>query len=102
MQRSEITEHIAQKIKAGPDLNSLPPEHKAALKARLKWLTIANKHQIPPEGDWWAIWLLLAGRGAGKTRSAAEWTWWEAWSKPKTRWLVSAPTAGDVRDVCFE
>ena len=102
MQKSEIAERLAQKIKAGPDLNALPPEHRAALKARLKWLTIANKHQIPPSGDWWAIWLLLAGRGAGKTRSAAEWTWWEAWSKPKTRWLVSAPTAGDVRDVCFE
>lgn len=102
MLRSEITEHLARKIKEGPDLNNLPIEQRAALKARLRWLTIANKHQIPPQGDWYAIWLLLAGRGAGKTRSAAEWTWWEAWSKPKTRWLVSAPTAADVRDVCFE
>ena len=102
MQKSEIAEHLAQRIKAGPDLNALPIEQKAALKARLRWLTIANKHQIPPSGDWWAIWLLLAGRGAGKTRSAAEWIWWEAWTKPKTRWLVSAPTAADVRDVCFE
>ena len=46
--------------------------------------------------------MLLAGRGAGKTRCAAEWLWWEAWSQPNTRWLVSAPTSGDVRDVCFE
>jgi len=46
--------------------------------------------------------LLLAGRGAGKTRCAAEWLWWEGWSQPNTRWLVSAPTSGDVRDVCFE
>ena len=45
---------------------------------------------------------MLAGRGAGKTRCAAEWAWWEAWTKPKTRWLVSAPTSGDVRDVCYE
>ena len=52
--------------------------------------------------DLWTIWLLLAGRGAGKTRCAAEWTWWEAWSHPNTRWLVSAPTSSDVRDVCFE
>jgi predicted phage terminase large subunit-like protein len=65
-------------------------------------LTIANAHQIPPGGSWWTIWLLLAGRGAGKTRCAAEWTWWEAWSNPGTRWLVSAPTSSDVRDVCFE
>jgi predicted phage terminase large subunit-like protein len=68
----------------------------------MKWLTIANFHQIPPRGEWWTIWLLLAGRGAGKTRCAAEWTWWEAWSNPGTRWLVSAPTSSDVRDVCFE
>lgn len=93
---------IAARIKAGPDLNKLTPEHKAATQARMKWLTIANYHQIPPRGEWWTIWLLLAGRGAGKTRCAAEWTWWEAWSNPGTRWLVSAPTSSDVRDVCFE
>ena len=93
---------IAARIKAGPDLNKLSPERKAATQARMKWLTIANYHQIPPKGEWWTIWLLLAGRGAGKTRCAAEWTWWEAWSHPGTRWLVSAPTSSDVRDVCFE
>ena len=93
---------FAARIKSGPDLNKLSPEHKAATQARMKWLTIANFHQIPPRGEWWTIWLLLAGRGAGKTRCAAEWTWWEAWSSPGTRWLVSAPTSSDVRDVCFE
>lgn len=98
----ELQEQFAQRIKTGPDLNKLPAEQKAAIRARSKWLAVANKHQITPTGDWWAIWLLLAGRGAGKTRAAAEWTWWEAWTKPKTRWLVSAPTSSDVRDVCFE
>jgi len=95
-------ERLAQRIASGPNLNQASPEWQAALKARVKWLSIANKHQITPGGDWWDIWLLLAGRGAGKTRCAAEWTWWEAWSQPGTRWLVSAPTGGDVRDVCFE
>jgi len=37
---------------------------------RMSWLTKAHAHQIEPEGDWWTIWLLLAGRGAGKTRTA--------------------------------
>lgn len=97
-----IAEQFAARIKAGPNLNHASKEWQAAIKARLKWLSIASDHQITPKGDWWAIWLLLAGRGAGKTRCAAEWTWWEAWSHPKTRWLVSAPTSGDVRDVCFE
>lgn len=95
-------EQLAERIRNGPNLGLLPAEHKAAHRARQKWLTIANAHQIPPGGKWWSVWLLLAGRGAGKTRCAAEWTWWEAWSKPGTRWLVSAPTSSDVRDVCFE
>ena len=29
-------------------------------------------HQLAPEGDW-RIWVLLGGRGAGKTRAGAEW-----------------------------
>jgi len=102
MLKPAIANRLAQKIKSGPNLNSASPEWQAALKARIKWLSIANNHQITPSGDWWSIWLLLAGRGAGKTRCAAEWLWWEAWSQPNTRWLVSAPTSGDVRDVCFE
>ena len=93
---------FADRIRKGPDLNLMLPERKAVHKARQSWLTIANDHQIPPPGDWWTVWLLLAGRGAGKTRAAAEWLWYEAWTHPKTRWLVSAPTSSDVRDVCFE
>jgi len=98
----EFAQKIATKIQAGPDLSVLSEPEQAALRARLRWLSLANTHQIEPEGDWWTVWLLLAGRGAGKTRCAAEWIWWQAWSNPGTRWLVSAPTSGDVRDVCFE
>jgi phage terminase large subunit-like protein len=32
----------------------------------------ARDEQWPPPGDW-RVWLYLAGRGAGKTRSGAEW-----------------------------
>ncbi|MEM8979404.1 MAG: terminase family protein [Pseudomonadota bacterium] len=32
----------------------------------------AHDHQIPPEGDW-KTWLVLGGRGAGKTRAGSEW-----------------------------
>jgi predicted phage terminase large subunit-like protein len=44
----------------------------------------------------------LAGRGAGKTRTAAEWLAWKASSNPKTRWAIAAPTYGDARDTCAE
>src|SRR5690606_40207550 len=30
------------------------------------------RHQLPPAGDW-TTWLILGGRGAGKTRAGAEW-----------------------------
>lgn len=80
----------------------LPPERQAAFAWRSKWLVQAHNHQILPPGDWWSIWLLLAGRGAGKTRTAAEQLGWWAWQYPETRWLVAAPTSSDVRSTCFE
>ncbi|MBS0472343.1 MAG: DNA-packaging protein [Proteobacteria bacterium] len=36
------------------------------------WLLNARPEQLAPQGDW-RIWLFLGGRGAGKTRSGAEW-----------------------------
>jgi predicted phage terminase large subunit-like protein len=80
----------------------LPGDKQAAYEKRIAWLQSANPHQLPPRDLWWSIWLLLAGRGAGKTRCAAEWAWWESWRAPNTRTLVSAPTSADIRDVCFE
>src|SRR5271169_371418 len=35
------------------------------------WAFWARPEQAPPDGDW-IIWLILAGRGAGKTRAGAE------------------------------
>ncbi|WP_203228015.1 DNA-packaging protein [Roseovarius dicentrarchi] len=32
----------------------------------------AMEHQLPPEGDW-RSWVIMGGRGAGKTRAGAEW-----------------------------
>ena len=80
----------------------LPVEQRAAFQWRTNWLLKAHKHQIVPPGDWWNIWLMLAGRGAGKTRTAAEQLGWWAWENPGTRWVVSAPTSSDVRSTCFE
>jgi len=44
----------------------------------------------------------LAGRGWGKTKTAAEWLAWQAILNRNTRWAVVAPTFGDVRDTCAE
>ncbi|SDE68072.1 Large terminase phage packaging protein [Paracoccus isoporae] len=42
--------------------------------ASLPWLFEfwALPHQLPPEGDW-KSWVILGGRGAGKTRAGSEW-----------------------------
>lgn len=80
---------------------ALPVNQQLGYAWRTKWLTQAHDHQILPPGDW-AIWLLLGGRGAGKTRTAAEQIGWWAWTQPNTRWLVSAPTSMDVRGTCIE
>jgi phage terminase large subunit-like protein len=69
--------------------------------SRLTWKNLARKEQQEPEGDW-KIWLYLAGRGAGKTRTAAEWLAWQAIENPETRWAIIAPTFSDARDTCAE
>lgn len=42
--------------------------------AAMPWLfeIWALNHQLPPEGDW-MTWVIMGGRGAGKTRAGAEW-----------------------------
>ena len=63
---------------------------------------MARPEQLPNSDENWSIYLYLAGRGAGKTRTAAEWLAWEATTQNNTRWAIVAPTFGDVRDVCAE
>ena len=63
---------------------------------------LARTEQLPTNDKSWTTWVYLAGRGAGKTRTAAEWLAWQASSNPKTRWAIAAPTYGDVRDTCAE
>lgn len=47
-------------------------------------------------------WLLLAGRGFGKTRCGAEWVWRKAKALPGSRGALVGPTAADTRDILVE
>jgi phage terminase large subunit-like protein len=60
----------------------------------------ARPNQIEPAGEWY-IWLLLAGRGFGKTRTGAEWIRKRVANGARHIALV-AETAADARDVMVE
>jgi phage terminase large subunit-like protein len=66
------------------------------------WATLARPNQLPPEGDWWRIWLILAGRGFGKTRTICEFVRAEVERGAVARIAVVAATAADSRDVLVE
>ena len=61
----------------------------------------ARANQRPPAGDW-RTWLLLMGRGAGKTRSAAEWVRHRVESGAARRIALVGATAADVRDTMVD
>jgi len=65
------------------------------------WEFWARPNQLPPPGDW-RVWLLLAGRGFGKTRSGAEFVRARVEAGLASRVALVGPTASDVRDVMIE
>ena len=73
----------------------------AAESLEWDWPTWARPSQLPPDGDW-LVWLVLAGRGWGKTRTGAEWVRAQAASNNARRIALVAPTAADARDVMVE
>lgn len=80
-------------------------QHKSffgSLRASLAddWIAKARPSQLPPPGGW-SVWLLMAGRGFGKTRAGIGWV--------RSKYLAGCgrialigPTVADVRDVLIE
>jgi phage terminase large subunit-like protein len=84
------------------EVKQIWPALKEALEtAKYEWSTQARPEQLPPDGEW-LTWLILAGRGWGKSRTGAEWIKTQALANPGTRWAVIAPTYADARDTCVE
>ena len=81
------------------DVARLPP----AVAERLlrDWSVWGRRDQQPPPGAW-RTWLILAGRGWGKSRTGAEWVRAMATSGRARRVALVARTAADVRDVLVE
>jgi phage terminase large subunit-like protein len=76
------------------------------------WEIFAHAHQIPPDrapnGEPWLTWLMIGGRGAGKTRAGAEWIRAQALGLPPfatekaSRIALVGETEHDVREVMIE
>lgn len=68
------------------------------------WSLWGRPEQQAPTSDDWNIWAYIAGRGAGKTRTAAEWVRETAkyTNTGQRRFALVARTAADVRDVIVE
>lgn len=75
--------------------------------AREEWFWVQRPEQVPPDGDW-SIHAYLAGRGAGKTRSGAEWLVQRTLDYPfdssgfPAERLVMAYNLSDCRTTCIE
>jgi phage terminase large subunit-like protein len=80
-------------------LSALSPKERSQLTYLWRWW--ARPSQIEPAGDW-RTWLILAGRGFGKTRSGAEWVRAQVEAGRCGRIALVAATAADARDVVVE
>lgn len=87
----------------------MPPEQRQAFLDSLSdgerkflahdWQFWARDDQLPP--DWaWFVWLILAGRGWGKTRTGAECV--RGWTRMYSLVNLIGATADDARDIMIQ
>lgn len=82
---------------SGPRPSQLPPDHPRHHEPDLA----GNRCGCEGNPDWY-IWLLLTGRGWGKTKTGSNWVLEMALSKDGIHVGVCAPTYEAVRSICFE
>lgn len=75
--------------------------HEERRRWRHTWAVWARQAQLPPEGDW-RTWLVLAGRGFGKTRAGAEWVRRIAATDGNARIALVAASLGEARAIMVE
>lgn len=90
---------VAQAIT--PDVLAIAGMRLRALRDADPWRKTARPNQLAPDGQW-RTWFIQAGRGFGKTRTAAEWTRQQITDHGKRRIALVGATAADVRDVMIE
>ncbi len=95
----------------GERLRGLPAAGRRRLLGRLSadelreiehdWRVWGRAGQQPPEGGW-RVWLMMAGRGFGKTRAGAEWVRGLAEGDGSLRIALVAATLAEARAVMVE
>ncbi len=91
----DLREYPKQKILEA--LKNLTPDQSEALLH--DWDFWARPSQRLPEGDW-TYWLIMAGRGFGKTRTGSECV--RIWVRKNRYVNIIAPTKDDARDIMVE
>jgi len=86
-----------------PDVRAFLADASGPMRAsaRYSWPLFARPNQREPEGDH-RYWLVLAGRGFGKTRAGVEWVREQVETGRASRAVVVAPTSADCRDTIVE
>jgi phage terminase large subunit-like protein len=99
---------------SAPSSATNPPSLNELTDAQIRriyfdWRFWARNDQLPPcDEAAWRVWLLLGGRGAGKTRAGAEWVraqalgLWDADKRRSRRIALIGETFADVRRVMIE
>lgn len=80
-------------------LDSLEPIEQNELLYR--WPFWARPEQIAPQQDW-SLWMIMAGRGFGKTRAGAEWVRQIVEADSKARFALVAANFAEARSVMVE
>jgi phage terminase large subunit-like protein len=93
-------------------LKAAAPEHQRAAIAHLSFEQAlkldtdfemwAHENQLPPGGEGWRTWLMMAGRGFGKTRAGAEWIFRLASQRRGVRVALIGGTIAEARSIMVE
>lgn len=84
--RRKIVTRLSQDVRNGLDF---------------QWDFKGRSEQLPPEGDW-RVWMIMAGRGFGKTRAGAEWVRMIAERYPDARIALVSSSLAEARAVMVE
>ena len=79
--------------------NELDPDQRRSFE--YLWEYVARAEQLPPPGDW-RVWMIMAGRGFGKTRAGAEWVRMIADANPNARIALISSSLAEARAVMIE